>query len=97
MQGRPEGNFLIDYYPSYSGLFIASGGSGHGFKFFPVIGDKITDAIEGKLDSFLSELWAWPKNAVPNFEGTEDGSRSGLKGLLLEEELSKGMPWNHRL
>jgi sarcosine oxidase/L-pipecolate oxidase len=81
---------LVDYHPTYSGLFLASGGSGHGFKFFPVIGDRIADAIEGMLEFSLRSLWAWPKEAVLNFDGTEDGSRSGIKGLVLEQELSKG-------
>jgi len=87
---RPEGDFLIDYHPSYTGLFLASGGSGDGVKFFPVIGGKIADAIEGKLDRSLRDLWAWPPQSAPGFAGTEDGSRSGLKGLILEEELGKG-------
>lgn len=88
---RPEGNFLIDYHPEYEGLFLATGGSGHGFKFLPVIGEKIVDAVEGRLDAELRELWKWPREPVENFTGTEDGSRSGLKGLVLDEELSKGL------
>ena len=36
----PDGDFLIDYHPDVQGLFVATGGSGHGFKFFPVIGEE---------------------------------------------------------
>ena len=34
-----DNSFVIDYVPGYSRtLFVASGGSGHGFKFLPVLG-----------------------------------------------------------
>lgn len=34
-----DNSFVIDYVPGYSdSLFVASGGSGHGFKFLPVLG-----------------------------------------------------------
>lgn len=46
------------------------------------------------MEDGLRELWEWPAFAegeelVP-FEGCEDGSRSGPKGLKLMEELVKG-------
>jgi sarcosine oxidase / L-pipecolate oxidase len=33
--------------PSRRGLVLATGGSGHGFKFAPVLGDLVADALEG--------------------------------------------------
>lgn len=86
---RPSGNFLIDYHPEYDGLFLATGGSGHGFKFFPVIGEKIVDAIELRLETELKELFSWPEKAVDDFVGCEDGSRAGPRGMILQEELNK--------
>ena len=83
----PSGNFLIDYHPEMDGLFLATGGSGHGFKFFPVMGDRIVDAIERRLEPALKELWAWPKTPMEDFVACEDGSRAGRKGMILEEEL----------
>ncbi|OAX77979.1 hypothetical protein ACJ72_07717, partial [Emergomyces africanus] len=84
----------------YTGLFIATGGSGHGFKFLPVLGEKIVDAIQGCLDPELQELWTWPilssppssdysAATTPPVVWTEDGSRSGAKGLILRDELAK--------
>jgi sarcosine oxidase / L-pipecolate oxidase len=84
----PDGNFLIDYHPSCDGLFIATGGSGHAFKFFPVIGDKVLAAIERRLDPKLKDLWAWRTKAVEDFIGTDDGSRAGREGMLLDKEMS---------
>ncbi|KAI1130829.1 fructosyl amino acid oxidase [Nemania abortiva] len=84
------GNFIISPHPDHDGsLFIATGGSGHAFKFFPVIGDKIVDAIEGCLDPDLKALWAWPEEAVQKFawEIRPDGSRGGRMNMILDAEL----------
>ncbi|KAF9889130.1 hypothetical protein FE257_007619 [Aspergillus nanangensis] len=87
----PKGDFIITHHPDHPGLFVATGGSGHGYKFFPVLGDKIVDAMEGSLDKELREMWAWPTPVdEATFHGTEDGSRSGPKGLKLKEEIAKG-------
>ena len=94
---RPTGDFLITHHPQYKSLFLATGGSGHGFKFFPVIGDKIISAIEGNLDPELAEIWRWrsPEELSGvvgggEFIACEDGSRAGRKGMILEEERRKG-------
>ncbi|KAB8067183.1 FAD dependent oxidoreductase [Aspergillus leporis] len=83
----PEGHFIITYHPDHPNLFLATGGSGHGYKFLPVLGDKIVDALEGKLAPELRDLWKWPAAVEGEFEG--DGSRSGQQGLRLMEELAK--------
>lgn len=41
----PDGRFLIDRVPGMDRLVVASGGSGHGFKFAPVIGDVIAAVV----------------------------------------------------
>lgn len=87
----PRGDFLITYHPNFSGLFLATGGSGHGFKFLPVIGDRIVDVLEkkeGKEIDTLREQWTWP-NEKAECVVTEDGSRGGRSGMLLDEELRR--------
>ena len=42
-----DGDFWIDRDPSREGLVVATGGSGHGFKFAPVLGEIIADVVEG--------------------------------------------------
>lgn len=55
-----------------------------------MLGDKVVDAMEGTLDPELQDMWKWPEaKGADVFEGTEDGSRSGQKGLVLMEELTK--------
>jgi sarcosine oxidase/L-pipecolate oxidase len=84
----PDGDFLIDYHPNYGkSLFIATGGSGHGFKFVPVIGDRIVDCMQGNCPPAFKGKWAW-KDAVTD-EWTLDGSRSGTRGMILKDELAK--------
>ena len=74
-------------------LFIATGGSGHGFKFLPVLGNKIVDVLEGTAPIALQEKWKWQDNAQENIV-TNDGSRSGLQrmdlaSLLIRKDKSK--------
>ncbi len=40
-------HFWISRHPEMEGLVVAAGGSGHGFKFGPVIGDLVADALNG--------------------------------------------------
>jgi sarcosine oxidase / L-pipecolate oxidase len=84
----PDGNFLIDFHPGYENLFLATGGSGHGYKFLPVIGERIVDVLVGEGGE-LREKWRWRAEAVVNVV-TEDGSRGGSPGMILDEELKKG-------
>lgn len=49
-------HFWIDRHPDRPGLTVAAGGSGHGFKFAPVLGDLIADAAEGKANEWLPKF-----------------------------------------
>ena len=84
-----DGDFLIDHHPNVKALFLATGGSGHGFKFFPVIGEKIVDAIDGTLQAELKQCWRWKDRPMQDFEGCDDGSRAGQRGMMLAQELRK--------
>ncbi|MGA9531258.1 MAG: FAD-dependent oxidoreductase [Anaerolineales bacterium] len=53
-----DGDFYIDRVPERPGLVVASGGSGHGFKFAPVLGGIIADAVEG-VESEESLRFGW--------------------------------------
>jgi sarcosine oxidase/L-pipecolate oxidase len=85
-----SGDFLIDYHPQYKGLFVTTGGSGHAFKFAPVIGDAIVDCMLGKTPEDFKGKWGWPSTRVPEEMWEGDGSRGGPTGMVLAEELAKG-------
>lgn len=53
-----DGNFWIDRDPDRSGLVVASGGSGHAFKFGPMLGPLIADVVEEKPNRYASRF-AW--------------------------------------
>jgi glycine/D-amino acid oxidase-like deaminating enzyme len=42
-------HFWIAPDPERPGLVVAAGGSGHAFKFAPLLGDLVADAVEGKV------------------------------------------------
>lgn len=59
----------IDRHPTRPGLSVAAGGSGHGFKFAPILGDLIADAVEGVSNPYL-DRFRW-RELGPDAEGQE--------------------------
>jgi glycine/D-amino acid oxidase-like deaminating enzyme len=53
-----DGDFWIGRDPERQGLVVAAGGSGHAFKFAPVLGGLAADALEGTENAY-SERFAW--------------------------------------
>src|SRR6266536_1992334 len=53
-----DGDFWIASDPERRGLVIATGDSGHGFKFAPLLGEIAADAVEGKSNPLL-EKFRW--------------------------------------
>ncbi|MEM6318233.1 MAG: FAD-dependent oxidoreductase [Bacteroidota bacterium] len=53
-----DGHFWIDYHPTVRGLAVSSGGSGHGMKMAPILGEITTDMLEGVSNPFL-ERFRW--------------------------------------
>ena len=51
-----DGHFWIARDPDREGLTIAAGDCGHGFKFAPVLGEIIADAVEGKDNPLLAKF-----------------------------------------
>ena len=62
-----DGDLLIDRDPDREGLVVASGGSGHGFKFAPVIGAIVADAVEGRENRWR-DRFRWRTSGVSRTE-----------------------------
>lgn len=62
-----DGNFWIDHDPGREGLVVAAGGSGHGFKFAPVLGSLIADVVERRENPYASRF-AWRARGAPATE-----------------------------
>lgn len=64
-------HFWIDQHPEISGLSVAAGGSGHGFKFAPVLGPLIADAVESKPNKWLPKFqWRQLNTSVQGEEAS---------------------------
>src|SRR3990172_4548732 len=68
-----DGNFWIDHDPDRPGLVVAAGGSGHAFKFAPILGRLIADVVERAPNPYASRF-AWRARAERR---TEDARFAG--------------------
>jgi sarcosine oxidase len=54
-----NGDFMIDRHPDFDNLWIVGGGSGHGFKHGPFLGEYVADRVTGKPgDAEVARLFA---------------------------------------
>lgn len=90
-----DNHFVVDAVPSKPGVMVATGGSGHGFKFLPVIGKFVVDRIEG-VQSDMLKRWEWrqlreghrPDNAL--MKGLEDKNALQNVRMNRKEDLLLG-------
>ncbi|KAJ4483807.1 FAD dependent oxidoreductase [Lentinula aciculospora] len=75
----PDSDWIIGRHPTDSSIMFATGGSGHAFKFFPVIGRIVADAIQGTLDPSLARKFAFNRE-ITHVDHSRDGT-----GMLREE------------
>ena len=71
-----DGDFWIAPDPQRPNLVIATGDCGHGFKFAPVLGELIADAVEGKSNPFLQKFRWRPE--IKSGQTKEAARYSGL-------------------
>jgi glycine/D-amino acid oxidase-like deaminating enzyme len=56
-EDTPDGNFIIDRHPEASNVWLVGGGSGHGFKHGPALGEMVAELVtEGKQADELFRL-----------------------------------------
>jgi glycine/D-amino acid oxidase-like deaminating enzyme len=46
-ENSTDHNFILDRHPEAENVWIVGGGSGHGFKQGPVMGEMVADAVLG--------------------------------------------------
>ena len=49
-ENTSNGDFLIDLHPEFGNVWLVGGGSGHGFKHGPVVGEYVAARIEGSKE-----------------------------------------------
>jgi monomeric sarcosine oxidase len=56
-EDTPDGHFIIDRHPEAENVWIVGGGSGHGFKHGPALGEMVTELVmEGKISDAMFRL-----------------------------------------
>jgi len=55
----PTSDFLVDFHPNDPRLLVATGGSGHGFKFGSVIGAVVMDRLDNIASTRWNPIFAW--------------------------------------
>ncbi|UNI15462.1 hypothetical protein JDV02_001995 [Purpureocillium takamizusanense] len=76
-----NGDFIISPHPAAKGLYVATCGSFHGYKFFPVLGKYIIQMLEGTLAPELAGRWAWDRER-PDPSLNPEYPRVEMKDLL---------------
>ncbi|RYC65119.1 hypothetical protein CHU98_g1115 [Xylaria longipes] len=71
-----DNSFVVDFVPGRPRVAICSGGSGHGFKFLPILGREVVKILEGKGDQTVyGQMWKWRTSAAKERNGLEEGEQ----------------------
>jgi glycine/D-amino acid oxidase-like deaminating enzyme len=94
--------FLIDAVPTAAGLFVASGGSGHGFKFGPVLGPMIADMVEDRPSPVRAARYGWTRSVpvdpdAARVKTTEERQRTDKVVQRVLREMGTDRPLPARL
>jgi len=81
-------DFIISPHSTSKGLYVATCGNFHGWKFFPVLGKYILQMLEGSLSSELTEKWAWDRSR-PHPSVNPDWPRTEMREYLDSVRTSK--------
>ncbi|CAH0021257.1 unnamed protein product [Clonostachys rhizophaga] len=96
-----DNHFVVDKVPNRDGLMVATGGSGHAFKYLPNIGKWVADVIEGiGLDRPAVQAWRWRSqgNESPaNVLSEGPSSSRALHNVVLVKPESRGPDIRARL
>ena len=49
-ENTSNGDFLIDRHPEFENAWLVGGGSGHGFKHGPVVGEQVASLVSGAAE-----------------------------------------------
>ena len=74
-------DFIISPHSASKGLYVATCGNFHGWKFFPVLGKYVVQMLEGSLDAQMADKWSWDRDR-PDPSLNPDWPRAEMKDLL---------------
>ncbi|KAJ5273488.1 hypothetical protein N7478_008613 [Penicillium angulare] len=85
-----DNHFVVDQVPGKQSLMVATGGSGHAFKYLPNIGNWVVDIMENvNTDREAIQAWGWRalenKKPINNLMEGSQGERA-LGNIALSKE-----------
>ncbi|KAH6638583.1 FAD dependent oxidoreductase [Truncatella angustata] len=87
-----DNSFVVDFVPGRPGVVVCSGGSGHGFKFLPILGREVVTIIEScNKQTVYGEMWKWRKSDKSTRNGLEEGEAGSR--LLAKQTMAKVADW----
>ena len=87
-----DNSFLVDYVPGKPKVAVCSGGSGHGFKFLPILGCEVVKILEGRgHDAVYKTMWQWRTSESQRRNGLEEGE-SGPR-VLAKQDMAQESDW----
>jgi len=57
----PDRHFVIDLHPEHANVAVATGFSGHGFKFAPAVGEMLADLVESGRTELRGDLFKFAR------------------------------------
>ena len=49
-EASSDGHFLVDRHPAIANVWLVGGGSGHGFKMGPALGEHVAALVQGRAE-----------------------------------------------
>lgn len=87
-----DNSFVVDFVPGKPGVAVCSGGSGHGFKFLPILGREVVKILEGKgNETVYGKMWKWRATDNPIKNGLEQGE-AGPR-VLAKQKMATEADW----
>ncbi|KAI1334501.1 FAD dependent oxidoreductase [Xylariaceae sp. FL0016] len=88
-----DNSFVVDFVPNRPGVVVCTGGSGHGFKFLPILGREVVNILERKgSQSVYGDMWKWRTSKEVRRNGLEEGE-SGWR-VLSKQRMASPADWS---
>ncbi|KAI1388106.1 FAD dependent oxidoreductase [Hypoxylon trugodes] len=87
-----DNSFVVDFVPGCPGVAVCSGGSGHGFKFLPILGREVVKILEGKgSQTVYGQMWRWRSSSESKRNGLEEGEEGPR--VLSKQAMASEADW----
>lgn len=80
-ESTPDTQFVIDRHPEWENVWLVGGGSGHGFKHGPLIGETLVQRLDGNVPGPAEERFLLgPRSEVPGMRTAGDSVATSWEG-----------------